>query len=106
MDHNRTTRSFSTTTTTTTTTATAMVLSLICAMNSRELIYKQMGTCLMRVYQCVYEYIRGHEFAYESAHWFRVFKINQMCALLTFLAYIRIYFYRQERSCGGRRVWM
>jgi hypothetical protein len=97
MDHNRTTRSFSTTTTT-------MVLSLICAMNSRELICKQMGTRLMHVYQCVYEYIRGHEFMYGSAHWFRIVKINQMCALLTLLAYIRIYFYRQECSCGGGGV--
>jgi hypothetical protein len=59
----------------------------------------------MRVYQCVYEYIRGYEFTYESAHWFRIFKINQMCALLlTFLTYIRIYFYWQERSCGGGGV--
>jgi hypothetical protein len=59
-DHNGTTR-FSTT---------AMVLSLICAMYSRELIYKQMGTRLMSVYQCVH--IRGHKVTYISAHWFRI----------------------------------
>jgi len=79
-----------------------MALSLICAMSSRKLAYKRMGTSLMRVYQWyVYNwYIRGHEFTYKSPHWFRIFKINQMCALLTFLRYIRIYFYGKERSCG------